>query len=1332
VKDQGVACGGFGRIGEWAGALALCAALAGAGPAAAQGKSVLVIAAHPDDEVLLAAGRTRLSVLGGDRIKVVVVTNGDSGGTAAGLAREGQSVTSAGVLGLTEQDVVFMGFPDGSMRTIHDAASDTTLVTSAAGQTATYGNRGMGGEPYHQLLWGVPGRYDRATVRSDFQNLIAEFQPDEIYTHSDFEDHPDHQAVALFVAEALGALQRSGMGLRTRLYQGIVWMPGGGYPWPELDASAWSPRAPYLPDSSPCGPGLCLDQTVVEWSRAVHFAQPAEMTDSNLGANLKAIALAPLNTIWFDAFVRRDEVFWLKDYGLDLATTAAVTASSEDAAAGLYARNAVDGIVKGYPSEQGFEWASDGELAGAWIQLTWPAPVRIGQVNLWDRPGGDDVLAGTLLFSDGSQVSVGRLPAGGRVMPVLLAPRTVTWVRFRVDQGVGTEVGLSELQVFGAPASSTADVPPNIVQGPAPAARALSAAQTTTVSVIANDVDGDPLTYQWSAEAGTFSGSGATVTYRPPAVSAPTWFAIGVTVSDGRGGTAVNTTYVQVTPAPVLGLAVSPSVILGGRQATGTVTLPAAAPAGGTVVPLASSDPTVAAVPATVTVAAGATTATFAVSTAAVAQARTVTLSATSGTTATASLTVSPLALSGLSLSPITVVGGGAVQGTVTLDGPAPSGGLAVALASSAPAVAAAPATVTVAAGAQSATFTVSTTPVGVVTAATLTATALGSAASAALSVTPPVTNPNLLTSPEQIGGAGWDVWGSLTATLNAAAAPDGTTHATRAVSGGTGHALRQLVGGITPGATYTFSFFARNDGGAAASYSVYDDTHGADIVAPTSYLSGLGPVGFTRVSVTFTVPAGCTGVGVYALRDSGGPVNVLLWGARLELGSQATGYQNLGTEALAVSPGTVTGGGTAVGTVTLASPAPAGGITVALSATGPAAVPASVAVPAGATGATFPVSAGAVAASTTATLSAALPGGTRTASLVVTPPAVTRLAVSPAAVVGGVDPTATVTLSGPAPAGGAVVALASSATSIAAVPAAVTVPAGATSASFTVTTSGAAATTAVTLSATYGATATATLTVGPLALSGLSLSPGVVVGGETSQGTVTLSGPAPAGGAAVALTSSAPSTAAVPASVTVPAGATSATFTVGTVSVVTSTAVTVGAAFGGATATASLTVNAYVPPPPNPNLLLSPTQLGGPGWDVWGNLTVALNAGMAPDGSATASRATSNGAGHALRQLALGLTAGTTYTFSFYAQNDGGTAASYSVYDDDHGQDIVPATSYVSQLGGTGFTRVIVTFVTPPGCRAVGLYPLRDSGGPVDVMVWGAKLEVGPVATGL
>jgi hypothetical protein len=184
-------------------------------------------------------------------------------------------------------------------------------------------------------------------------------------------------------------------------------------------------------------------------------------------------------------------------------------------------------------------------------------------------------------------------------------------------------------------------------------------------------------------------------------------------------------------------------------------------------------------------------------------------------------------------------------------------------------------------------------------------------------------------------------------------------------------------------------------------------------------------------------------------------------------------------------------------------------------------------------------------------------------------------LTLNPTSVVGGTqNSTGTVTLSGPAPAGGAVVALSSSNTSAARVPASVTVAAGATSASFTVSTSAVNSSTAVTITADHGGVSRpATVTVKPApaaTLSSLTLNPTSVNGGSQSTGTVTLSGPAPAGGAVVTLSSS-NGAASVPSSVTIPAGATSTSFTVSTSSVLFSTNSNISASYNGTTGTATL-----------------------------------------------------------------------------------------------------------------------------------------------------------------
>ena len=105
-------------------------------------------------------------------------------------------------------------------------------------------------------------------------------------------------------------------------------------------------------------------------------------------------------------------------------------------------------------------------------------------------------------------------------------------------------------------------------------------------------------------------------------------------------------------------------------------------------------------------------------------------------------------------------------------------------------------------------------------------------------------------------------------------------------------------------------------------------------------------------------------------------------------------------------------------------------------------------------------------------------------------------------------------------------------------VPATVTVAAGQSSAQWTVTSTGGAAAVAITASC-AGAAKSATLTIGATAaaLASVTLNPSILILKTAGTGQVTLTGPAPAGGAVVALAVSEPMEVELPSSVTVPAG---------------------------------------------------------------------------------------------------------------------------------------------------------------------------------------------------
>src|SRR6267143_1359843 len=538
-------------------------------PSVAAAKTIMIFAPHPDDETLVAAGRMRAAVTAGDTVKVVVVTNGDINGVQMGLRREGESVAAAQLLGLTEQDVIFLGYPDASMLDIYYAPSPTDINTSAAGQTCTYGNRGLGGMDFHTYWYRTCGPYNHVTVVGDIQTLLTNYLPDEIYTLSNFDAHRDHQATALFVTEALVSLKRSGSAVSSKLYQSIVWVT---FPetWP--DAGGCAPSVPFPPPQM----GNQLD-----WKRLLRFVVPV------VPANLKCQAISQYTTqvsslgSWLLSFARKDEFFWMSDFGANLAITGQVTVSSENTANNQGGLKAVDGVIDGAPHDPAREWVTSNQLSGAWIQLGWPSPVSVAQVNLHDRPhSSENVLAGTLSFSDGTRIAVGALPSDGKVLPVTFSPKTVSWVRVTIDQAEGTAAGLSEIQVLGFPATSTANVAPHFIEGPAPNAETIRSAQTANFTAVAHDLNGDAVAYQWSADGGSIQGSGTTAVFTSPAVTASTVFTISAQILDGRGGSASNVGFVTVTPAAD-GFSVSPTSIFGGNTAQGMVKLANAAPAEG-------------------------------------------------------------------------------------------------------------------------------------------------------------------------------------------------------------------------------------------------------------------------------------------------------------------------------------------------------------------------------------------------------------------------------------------------------------------------------------------------------------------------------------------------------------------------------------------------------------------------------------------------------------------------------------------------------------------------------------------------------------------------------
>ena len=418
-----------------------------------------------------------------------------------------------------------------------------------------------------------------------------------------------------------------------------------------------------------------------------------------------------------------------------------------------------------------------------------------------------------------------------------------------------------------------------------------------------------------------------------------------VTLSAAYGASAASLTLTVNPPAsatpPLVAVSVAPTIVDGGTSSTGTVTLQSAAPAGGAVVQLFSSN-AAASVPASVTVPAGASSATFPITTASVSAETSVVISGLLRLSASTTLTIRagaappPTPTAPALVSP---ANGATVAQPVTFDWT----------------------DVTAAASYEiqvddSSTFTAPLVVDQVVVPSQFTAGGFAS-----------VRHWWRVRGINSAGTAGpFSAARRFTPSATPAAPSLSTITLTPA----------SVVGGNPVQGTATLTAPAPA-GGAAVTLS---SSNTAVATPPASVTVAAGA---TSATFTITTSAVGTSTPVTITGAYGGATRT----AALTVTPPAPPPPAASLSAVSVSPTSVVGGASAQGTVTLTAAAPAGGFGVTLSSNNSAAtVPASVTVPAGATSATFAIPTTTVTASTVATVTASAGGVTRTAALTVTP----------------------------------------------------------------------------------------------------------------------------------------------------------------------------------------------------------------------------------------------------------------------------------------------------------------------------------------------------------
>jgi LmbE family N-acetylglucosaminyl deacetylase len=272
---------------------------------------VLVVSPHPDDESIACSGLIQHALETGAQVRVPWMTAGDHNIVGwplfwkrvavtpaqfrdIGHRRMQEAMAAAHMLGLSPEDLIFLGYPDAGLSDIFMETWTTKPYRSGITNATSvpYAESAVAGQPQTAM-----------NLLPDLEQVMTSFQPTIVAYPNLIDDHPDHQPTELFVTAALADLH-----LSLQRLEYVVHITGWPRPLryaPFVDA--------YAP---PAARILGLRQEVVY------------LTRQEVGIKTRAIkahASELLPFAFLVAFARRTEVF-LAPADLDERTDAVRTA----------------------------------------------------------------------------------------------------------------------------------------------------------------------------------------------------------------------------------------------------------------------------------------------------------------------------------------------------------------------------------------------------------------------------------------------------------------------------------------------------------------------------------------------------------------------------------------------------------------------------------------------------------------------------------------------------------------------------------------------------------------------------------------------------------------------------------------------------------------------------------------------------------------------------------------------------------------------------------------------------------------------------------------------
>lgn len=261
---------------------------------------ILILAPHPDDETIGCAGIIQEALRVGADTHILYFTNGDTNQLAfivyekritfrkgefihMGRVRKTEATKAMKLLGLEEDNLIFLGYPDfGTFAIFREFWRPDRPYKSVATRVSSV--------PYKEnFSFGKP--YVGESILEDIKNILKKYQPNKIFVSHPADYNNDHKALYLFLQIALADLKQEL--LAPKIYPYLVHRKG--WPLPRH----YHPELSLSPPEEFRGSTLC-------WSRY-------ELAPQELEKKHKAILCYKSQTessaFYLLSFARKNELF---------------------------------------------------------------------------------------------------------------------------------------------------------------------------------------------------------------------------------------------------------------------------------------------------------------------------------------------------------------------------------------------------------------------------------------------------------------------------------------------------------------------------------------------------------------------------------------------------------------------------------------------------------------------------------------------------------------------------------------------------------------------------------------------------------------------------------------------------------------------------------------------------------------------------------------------------------------------------------------------------------------------------------------------------------------